>query len=253
MVKHIYKRFAVPLWLLSIAMLLQSCVVSQYRVIETQWSESTSEYNESDRQDSAAQVSFWCWSDQGRLRIAVENPTDSILFIDLHQCALMGEDLFFFYSSDTVDFPVYFSVTEPCNSSEWAKLPLVQETCERYLPIAPGKLVVFSKFHLHSALDQSLSGLEFYGESTLYGALNSPAKGAHRLVFQIGKHGHSQTLEHVFFVSARRKWIFKDPHKVYLPENRQHNYYLRSTTLHPAGTFVMLALISFSIHLGTRN
>lgn len=244
--------FAATLWLLALVTLLQSCVVSQYRVIETQWQHAQTEYTEDSVDGPDFRPQYWCWGEQGRLRVALENTSDSTIYIDLYGSYLAGDDAVLEYSFDTVEYPVYYAFVD-MDSNDWSSAALLQETCDRFLEVQPGQSVVFSKFHLHTVLKDSLNRLDFHGESLLYGPLNSPAKGAHHLALQIGQQGPYVEQDDFFFVSARRKWIYKSPYKVYAPDHRQHNYYLRSKTFHPVGTFLMLALVSFSIHLGTGS
>jgi hypothetical protein len=243
----------IPILLLGLTCLLQSCVVNQYRVIETQWVQSSTEYTSSELDSNIFQAKFWCWGENGRLRVGLENKTDSTLYVDLYSSYLQSDAVMMLYSSDTVDQPVYYTLYNSSSKGNWYEMTLIREACDQFIAVPTGQSLVFSKFHLHSVLSDSLDKMDFYAESTLFGPLNSPAKGQHHLGIEVGNKGDVMHLDHLFYVNARRKWIYKDPYKVYLPEKRQHNYFLRSKTFHPAGTFLMLALVSFSIHLGTRN
>lgn len=245
--------FAVPLWLLAMASLLQSCIVSQYRVIETQWQHAEVDYMDDSSDVSELRPLYWCWGEQGRLRVGLNNTSDSTIYIDLYASYLAGDERVLQYSSDTVEFPVYYALVDAFNPYDWPSTALLNETCDRYLAVQSGQGVVFSKFSMHSVVADSLNRLDFYGESALYGPLNSPAKGAHHMEIRIGREGRDVVQDDFFYVGARRKWIYKSPYKVYTPDHRQYNYFLRSKTFHPVGTFLMLALVSFSIHLGTGS
>lgn len=239
--------------LVCVSILFQGCMVSHYRVIETKWQRTLDDYAASDLNADEVNLRHWCWGEQGRLKIAVENTSDSLLHIDLFQCFLAIDTSWFVYVSDTVEFPVYYEFCDARNTTDWTTVPLSNETCARFIPLPKDSILVFSKFMLHTYLRDELDCEDTYGESVLFELDNCPAKGAHGIGYFLGMEDTLRTVDHTFYVSAKRKWIMKQPNKVYAPENRANNYYIRGHTAHPLGTFFMLAVFSLSIHLGTSE
>ena len=239
--------------LVCVSMLFQACMVSQYRVIETKWQRTAEDYAPTEFNTDQVSMRHWSWGEQGRLKIGVENTSDSILHIDLFQCFLAIDSSLISYVSDTSEFPVYYGFCAARSAENWTNAPLDQETCARFISLPKDSMLVFTKFVLHPYLRKDLNCEETYGESVLFEEVNSPARGTHGIGYFLGKEDTLRTIDHSFYVSAKRKWIMKQPNKVYAPENRANNYYIRAHTVHPLGTFFMLAVFSLSIHLGTSE
>jgi hypothetical protein len=231
---------------------MPSCVVRQYRVFETRWQQRSTTSFDDPAESQFVVVKPWCWSDQGRLRMVVENVSDSVVYIDLQSCFLAVDSIYFVYITDTTDRPVLFGVAKASATQDWTKIVMNQETCDRYIMLLPDQIVL-SKFVLHSIVKSFIPAADEEGESVLYDSQTTPVFCAHGIGYLIGQSDSICAADHEFYLSAKRKWIYKHPERVYLPDNRQSNYYIRNKTIHPLGTFFILGLVSYSIHLGTSN
>jgi hypothetical protein len=232
---------------------LPSCVVRQYRVFETHWQQRSAASFDDPVDAPSVVVKPWCWGDQGRLRMAIENVSDSAVYIDLHSSFLAVDSIYFVYITDTTDKPVLFGVAKASTTKDWSKIVMNQETCERYIMLMPDQIIVLSKFVLHPIVKSFIPEVDEEGESVLYDPQTTPVLCAHGIGYLIGQSDSIYAADHDFYLSAKRKWIYKHPERVYLQDNRQGNYYIRAKTIHPLGTFFILGLVSYSIHLGTSN
>jgi hypothetical protein len=245
------KQVSAVLFFFGVLMGLQSCSVRQYRVIETTWHTDSDEYAATTVNADAVYIRHWCWGEKGRLRIAIENASDSIIYVDLLESFLAVDSVYYIYRADSSSPPVYFGSCDARSTLDWSRVALDQSTKEQFLTINPGELMVMSKFVLYDFMAKNLNCEDTYAESQRYSMVDSPVLGAHGVGYLVGQTDSLHTVDHSFYVSTMRNWTMKSPDKIYAPENRQNQFYIYNHTLHPLGTFVMFGLLSFAIHLGT--
>jgi hypothetical protein len=229
---------------------LISCSVRQYRVIETTWHFDSDEYAYGSNQDGVY-VRPWCWGNKGRLKIAIENASDSAVYIDLFHSFFAVDSVFFLYRPDSLTAPIFYGVCNAKSTTDWSKVILDQSTTKQFLLLQPGDLVVLSKFVLYDWMEKKLNCEDDYLDSQRFNSANSPVVGAHGVGYYLGANDTLRTIDQSFYVGAVRQWTLKSPDKLYPPENRQNQFYIYNHTLHPLGTFIIFGLLSFSIHLGT--